>query len=60
MAEPIFGVGMFHPPAEDLGQLRELTRAYDILWIDDEVMTGFGRTGTAFAYQHSPGVTPAT
>lgn len=58
VAEPIFGVGMFHPPAEYLGQLRELTRAYDILWIDDEVMTGFGRTGTAFAYQHSPGVTP--
>ena len=58
VAEPIFGVGMFHPPAEYLGQLRELTRAYDILWIDDEVMTGFGRTGNAFAYQHSPGVTP--
>ncbi len=58
VAEPIFGVGMFHPPAEYLGQLRELTRAYDILWIDDEVMTGFGRTGKAFAYQHSPGVTP--
>jgi taurine--2-oxoglutarate transaminase len=58
VAEPIFGVGMFHPPAEYLGQLRELTRAYDILWIDDEVMTGFGRTGSAFAYQHSPGVTP--
>ncbi len=58
VAEPIFGVGMFHPPLEYLGQLRELTREYGILWIDDEVMTGFGRTGKAFAYQHSPGVTP--
>ena len=58
VAEPIFGVGMFHPPAEYLGQLRELTRSYGILWIDDEVMTGFGRTGRMFAYQHSPGVTP--
>lgn len=58
VAEPIFGVGMFHPPAEYLGQLRELTRRYGILWIDDEVMTGFGRTGRNFAYQHSPGVTP--
>jgi taurine--2-oxoglutarate transaminase len=58
VAEPIFGVGMFHPPAEYLGQLRELTRTYGILWIDDEVMTGFGRTGKAFAYQHAPGVTP--
>ena len=58
VAEPIFGVGMFHPPEEYLLQLRELTRTYGILWIDDEVMTGFGRTGKAFAYQHSPGVTP--
>ena len=58
VAEPIFGVGMFHPPEEYLSQLRELTREYGILWIDDEVMTGFGRTGKAFAYQHSPGVTP--
>ncbi len=49
---------MFHPPEEYLLQLRELTRTYGILWIDDEVMTGFGRTGKAFAYQHSPGVTP--
>ena len=58
VAEPIFGVGMFHPPEEYLPQLRELTRRYGILWIDDEVMTGFGRTGKTFAYQHSPGVTP--
>jgi taurine--2-oxoglutarate transaminase len=59
VAEPIFGVGMFHPPPEYLGQLRELTRAHGILWIDDEVMTGFGRTGKAFAYQHAgDGVTP--
>jgi taurine--2-oxoglutarate transaminase len=58
VAEPIFGVGMFHPPHEYLAQLRELTRRYGILWIDDEVMTGFGRTGKDFAYQHSPGVTP--
>jgi taurine--2-oxoglutarate transaminase len=58
VAEPIFGVGMFHPPQEYLPQLRELTRDYGILWIDDEVMTGFGRTGKTFGYQHAPGVTP--
>jgi taurine--2-oxoglutarate transaminase len=58
VAEPIFGVGMFHPPQEYLVQLRELTREHGILWIDDEVMTGFGRTGKAFAYQHAEGVTP--
>ena len=55
VAEPIFGVGMFHPPREYLGQLREV---YGILWIDDEVMTGFGRAGKWFAYQHHAGVTP--
>jgi taurine--2-oxoglutarate transaminase len=58
VAEPIFGVGMFHPPAEYLAQLRDVTRKHGILWIDDEVMTGFGRTGKTFGYQHSPGVTP--
>src|SRR5205814_849822 len=58
VAEPIFGVGMFHPPVEYLSQLRELTRAHGILWIDDEIMTGFGRAGKWFAYQHHPGVTP--
>ena len=58
IAEPIFGVGMFHPPKEYLGQLREMTRDYGILWIDDEIMTGFGRTGKWFAYQHADGVVP--
>lgn len=58
VAEPIFGVGMFHPPAEYLGQLRELARRHGILLVLDEVMTGFGRTGRWFAYQHSPGVVP--
>jgi len=52
VAEPIFGVGMFHPPAEYWGQLREITRRHGILLIADEVMTGFGRTGRWFAYQH--------
>jgi taurine---2-oxoglutarate transaminase len=58
VAEPIFGVGMFHPPPEYLPQLREVTRRHGILLIIDEVMTGFGRAGKTFAYQHSPGVTP--
>jgi taurine--2-oxoglutarate transaminase len=49
---------MFHPPSEYLHQLRALTRRHGILWIDDEVMTGFGRTGRNFAYQHAAGVTP--
>lgn len=58
VAETIFGVGMIHPPPDYVPKLRRLTRDYGILWIDDEVMTGFGRTGRWFAYQHHPEVTP--
>lgn len=32
--------------------IREITRKYGIVWIDDEVITGFGRTGRWFCYQH--------
>lgn len=31
--------------------VRALTKKYGIVWIDDEVITGFGRTGKWFAYQ---------
>ncbi len=44
-----------YPPAY-LERLRELTRELDILLIFDEVATGFGRTGTRFAYQQSGAV----
>jgi taurine--2-oxoglutarate transaminase len=47
-----------HPPPEYVPQIRELLDRYGILWIDDEILTGFGRTGKWFGYQHHPGVTP--
>ncbi|MCK5242600.1 adenosylmethionine--8-amino-7-oxononanoate transaminase, partial [bacterium] len=42
----------FYPP-EYLQKLRKLTSELDILLIFDEVATGFGRTGTLFAYQQA-------
>lgn len=36
-----------------LDELYRLSKEYDVLFILDEVMTGFGRTGTMFAYEQS-------
>jgi taurine---2-oxoglutarate transaminase len=46
------GAGSVHPPEEYIPQIRQMTKELDILWIADEVLTGFGRTGEWFAYQH--------
>lgn len=51
------GAGIYSPP-EYIPQLREITRKHGILWIDDEVITGFGRLGKWFAYQLYDGVFP--
>ena len=40
--------GVFVPPAGYLEGVRELTRRHGILFVADEVMVGFGRTGTWF------------
>ncbi|HZO96208.1 MAG TPA: aspartate aminotransferase family protein [Gaiellaceae bacterium] len=38
--------------------VRELTRRHGILWVDDEVICGFGRLGRWFSYQLYDGVVP--
>src|SRR6202034_1586934 len=50
------GSGVLVPPPGYLEELRRLCDASDILWICDEVMSGFGRTGAWFAFQHSGAV----
>ena len=57
LTEPAQGAGMIHPPPEYFPQIRELTRRLGVLWLDDEVMTGFGRLGEWFGYDVH-GVTP--
>lgn len=41
--------GMIVHPVEFLQRIRELCSAHDVLFIADEVLTGFGRTGKMFA-----------
>jgi taurine--2-oxoglutarate transaminase len=45
--------GILVPPDGYLDGVRALCNKYDILWIADEVMSGFGRAGKWFAFQHS-------
>ena len=48
--------GVLVPPKGYLEGIRALCDKYKLLWIADEVMAGFGRTGKWFAYQHSAAV----
>lgn len=54
VGEPILGAsgGAMVPPDGYWEGVREICNEHDILWIADEVMTGFARTGTKFGYQH--------
>ncbi len=49
--------GIMVPPPGYLAGVREICDRYGIVYIADEVMSGFGRTGRWFAF-HDHGVTP--
>lgn len=51
MVQGASGMRMYHPLY--LRRVREIATAHDVLVIADEIMTGFGRTGTMFAWEQA-------
>ena len=60
IAEPVMGAGgVIVPPKGYFGKIQAVLDKYDILFIVDEVICGFGRTGRMFGSQTSAsGPTP--
>lgn len=53
IAEPLMGEGgIIPPPPEYFKLVKEILKENGILFIADEVQTGFGRTGKLFGIQH--------
>ena len=53
LVESVVGTaGVLIPPPGYLAGLKSLCEKYGILYIADEVMAGFGRTGSWFAFDH--------
>jgi adenosylmethionine-8-amino-7-oxononanoate aminotransferase len=53
ITEPILmSAGVVVPPRQYLPRVRALCDRHDIVLIYDEIITGFGRTGTMFAAEH--------
>ena len=59
IAEPIQGVAGFVVPPDGLfGAMREVLDQHGILFVSDEVQTGWGRTGDHFWGYQAHGITP--
>jgi 4-aminobutyrate aminotransferase-like enzyme len=53
VVEPVQGEGGFHPlPPSFPAELKALCAAHGILYVDDEVQAGVGRTGPMWAIEH--------
>jgi 4-aminobutyrate--pyruvate transaminase len=51
-AEPVMGAGgVIVPPATYFERIQPILRCYDVLFVVDEVISGFGRTGSMFGSQ---------
>jgi 4-aminobutyrate--pyruvate transaminase len=51
-AEPVMGAGgVMVPPATYFDKIQPVLRKYDVLFVVDEVICGFGRTGNMFGSQ---------
>ena len=60
ISEPVVGSAApgVHPSPVYFKMVREICSRYDVLWIDDEVMAGFGRTGKKMAVEHFGDMAP--
>ncbi len=59
LLEPVQGEGGFVPMPPDFpARLAELCAGHGILYVDDEVQSGVGRTGKMWAIEHYEGVEP--
>jgi adenosylmethionine-8-amino-7-oxononanoate aminotransferase len=54
IAEPVVGaaMGAVNPPPEYFPIIRDICTRHDVLFISDEVICGFGRTGQNFGIEH--------
>jgi len=59
VGEPIAGEGGFIvPPKEFYPKLTKICKKHGVLYVDDEIQTGAGRTGKMWCIQHWPGTEP--
>jgi len=54
VSEPVVGAAApaLTPPPGYYEVIRRICDRYGVLWISDEIVTGFGRTGRNFGFQH--------
>ncbi|WP_339227115.1 aminotransferase [Oceanobacillus sp. FSL K6-2867] len=54
----ISGGGVIVPSMKYIQRVAEICKKYNVLFIMDEVVSGYGRTGKMFGFKHAAGVQP--